>query len=114
MNNELILVICEILLLILFVLVGVGYLTLIERKVLGYIQIRKGPNKVSFIGLLQPICDAIKLFSKEQVYIIQSNYYSYLIAPVFSLFFSILLWLRLPYFINLISFDLRVIFFLLY
>nr|YP_011035839.1 NADH dehydrogenase subunit 1 [Penicillidia jenynsii]WRI60695.1 NADH dehydrogenase subunit 1 [Penicillidia jenynsii] len=111
MNNELILVICEILLLILFVLVGVGYLTLMERKVLGYIQIRKGPNKVSFMGLLQPICDAIKLFSKEQVYIMQSNYYSYLMAPVFSLFFSMLLWLSLPYFMNLISFDLSVIFF---
>nr|YP_010851772.1 NADH dehydrogenase subunit 1 [Penicillidia dufourii]WGH15000.1 NADH dehydrogenase subunit 1 [Penicillidia dufourii] len=111
MINELILVICEFLLLILFVLVGVGYLTLMERKVLGYIQIRKGPNKVSIIGLLQPICDAIKLFTSEQIYIMMSNYYSYLMAPIFSLFFSMLLWLSLPYFMNMISFDLSIIFF---
>nr|YP_010875356.1 NADH dehydrogenase subunit 1 [Nycteribia allotopa]WGW15010.1 NADH dehydrogenase subunit 1 [Nycteribia allotopa] len=109
--NELFLVVCEILLLILFVLVGVGYLTLMERKVLGYIQIRKGPNKVSFMGLLQPISDAIKLFTKEQVFILMSNYYCYLMAPIFSLFFSMLLWLSFPYYMNIISFDLSIIFF---
>nr|UJI65686.1 NADH dehydrogenase subunit 1 [Basilia ansifera] len=111
MLSELILVICEMMILILFVLVGVGYLTLMERKVLSFIQIRKGPNKVSFIGLLQPICDAIKLFSKEQIFIMLSNYYSYLLSPVFSLFFSLMLWLSLPYYMGLISFDLGILFF---
>nr|QKE61530.1 NADH dehydrogenase subunit 1 [Dipseliopoda sp. AJB-2020] len=99
------------LILLMFILVGVGYLTLMERKFLSYIQIRKGPNKMSFIGIFQPFCDVIKLFSKEQVNIMLSNYYMYVYSPVFSLFFSMILWLSMPYFINLLSFDLSVIYF---
>lgn len=67
------------------VALGVGFYTLVERKVLAYIQVRKGPNKVSFVGLPQPLSDALKLFTKEVSEVLFSNKLIYFLRPVFAL-----------------------------
>nr|CAH59791.1 NADH dehydrogenase subunit 1 [Reissita simonyi yemenicola] len=110
--KDLIMFFVGILFLILGILIGVAFLTLLERKVLGYIQIRKGPNKVGFMGIFQPFSDAIKLFTKEQTYPMFSNYMSYYFSPIVSFILSLMIWLLIPYYFNLISFNLGLMFFL--
>lgn len=82
----------DYLLILLGVLIGVAFFTLVERKILGYIHFRKGPTKLFYFGLLQPIADAVKLFSKESVKGYKFSFFLYFFGPFIGLFLIFILW----------------------
>ena len=82
----------KIIVILIPVLLGVAYLTYAERKIIGYIQVRIGPNRVGPLGLLQPIADALKLTFKEIIIPSGANKKLFIIAPILSLAPSLAAW----------------------
>nr|APU89360.1 NADH dehydrogenase subunit 1 [Hoolock leuconedys] len=102
----------NLLLLILPTLIAMAFLMLTERKILGYTQLRKGPNIVGPYGLLQPFADAMKLFTKEPLKPSTSTATLYTIAPTLALTIALLLWTPLPMPNPLINLNLGLLFIL--
>jgi NADH-quinone oxidoreductase subunit H len=97
----------KILMIVLPLLLLVAYLTFIERKVIGYIQDRIGPNRVGVKGLLQPIADIIKLLFKEIIVPSASNRYLYLVAPILSIAPALAAWSVIPFQQNIVLTDIN-------
>ncbi len=90
-------IVIKILVIVVPLLLVVAYVTFAERKVIGYIQCRIGPNRVGFRGVLQPFADLIKLIHKEIIIPTRSNKYLFIIAPLFALAPALAGWAVIPF-----------------
>jgi len=99
-------IVLKILCIVVPVMGSVAYLTLAERKVIGFIQVRIGPNRVGPLGLLQPIADALKLLCKEVIVPSGSNRFLFLVAPVLALGPALAAWAVIPFDAELILADI--------
>jgi NADH-quinone oxidoreductase subunit H len=95
--SVILLILVKILGLVVPLLLGVAYLTLMERKVMGSMQRRKGPNVVGFFGILQPLADGLKLLLKEPVLPSHANTVIFLLAPVLTFILSLISWSVIPF-----------------
>nr|YP_009520078.1 NADH dehydrogenase subunit 1 [Proechimys steerei]ATB18497.1 NADH dehydrogenase subunit 1 [Proechimys steerei] len=99
-------------LMIIPILLAMAFLTLMERKMLGYMQLRKGPNMVGPYGVLQPMADALKLFIKEPLHPSTSSMLLFTIAPSLSLTLALSMWIPMPMPYSLINMNLGALFIL--
>lgn len=98
----------KILLLIIFILVGIAYLTLAERKVLGGIQRRKGPKVIGIFGLIQPLADGLKLLIKETILPSNANLFVFILAPIITFTLSLFVWSVVPFDKGIVFADLNI------
>lgn len=102
------LLLIKILMIIVPLLISVAFFTIAERKIMGAIQMRRGPNIIGYIGLLQPLADGAKLFAKETIIPNDSNEQLFMTAPFMALFLSIISWSVIPFGEGLFLSDLNL------
>jgi NADH-quinone oxidoreductase subunit H len=100
--------ILKILIIVIPLLISVAYFTIAERKIMGSIQRRRGPNVIGFLGLLQPLADGLKLFAKETILPSNSNLSIFLFAPVLTFVLSLIGWSVIPFSDTIVLADLNV------
>jgi NADH-quinone oxidoreductase subunit H len=98
----------KILIIIVPLLISVAYFTIAERKLMGIIQRRRGPNVIGFVGLLQPFADGLKLFAKETILPSNSNIIVFLIAPILTFLLSLIGWAVIPFSDQVVLADLNI------
>ena len=103
-----IIIVLSILAIIVPLLLGIAYLTYAERKVIGWIQLRKGPNVVGPFGLLQPIADGVKLVLKETVIPSGANRVVFIAAPFVTFVLSLIAWAVIPFWDGWVLADINV------
>jgi NADH-quinone oxidoreductase subunit H len=89
--------VAKIMMIVLPVTIGVAYFTYFERKVIGYMQVRRGPNRVGPLGLLQPFADVFKMLFKEIIVPTNANKFLFLLAPVLALAPALTAWAVIPF-----------------
>ena len=90
-------ILAKVLIIVMPLMLGVAYLTYAERKIIGYMQLRIGPNRVGPRGWLQPIADALKLLMKEVIVPARSNHYLFVIAPTLAIAPALAAWAVIPF-----------------
>ena len=100
--------ILQILAIVVPLLISVAYFTLVERKVMGSIQRRRGPNVIGYLGLLQPLADGLKLFAKETILPSNANTFIFLLAPILTFVLSLLGWAVIPFGDGIVLSDINV------
>ena len=101
-------IILQILAVIVPLLIGVAYLTLAERRVIGFMQLRKGPNVVGPFGLFQPFADALKLIAKETILPAGADKVVFLIAPMLTFVLALVAWAVIPFGEGMVLADINV------
>ena len=101
-------IVIKILIIVVPILLAVAYLTYAERKVIGAMQLRRGPNVVGPFGLLQPMADGAKLFLKETVIPSSANRAVFLVAPMLTFFLALVAWAVIPFGEGLVLADINV------
>ncbi|GIR26520.1 MAG: NADH-quinone oxidoreductase subunit H [Alphaproteobacteria bacterium] len=105
---DILIIIFKIMLIIVPLLLFIAYLTYFERKVIGAMQLRKGPNVVGPFGLLQPIADGIKLLTKETIFPDNSSKFLFIFSPVLTFALALLAWAVIPVDYKVVLSDINV------